>query len=687
LNRLIRERAAVLLPMMLVVLISSLSSNRTLTQGSPLPEQDSRDAQTAAPTQDEDAHRAAERAPIDWHPFAEEPFLRAQALDRPILLVVTAAWNRQSALFIDKILGRPDVSAVIRRSFIPVYVDADLRPDVTRRFPASVWPAVSVLTPLGEPVYYRPEEEGSEPVRVTLGTVDPERLGAFLEEASRYYHLMSKGGAGLAGLYRRALIDEMKKDKKVLPIEDTDIDSVAELLRSNHDVVHGGFGRTPKFLMPSALEASFMIARLRDDTFLLDAAERTLSSAAAALIDPVEGGVHRLAVREDWSGVQYEKLLDRNAQALEVFCDAFRATGKGLYLQQARLIAGYMMTTLSLANGGFALGQTADMTSIDGGDYYRAAPEARQKMKRPEVIATTLAGSTARAARALMIFASIGDSPRARDRALGALEFLDSKLYRRQRGVLHAWDGRRSLGPILLDDQIPFISAHMEAYEQTGEQRHMDLALDVAWFVRNNLKDPEMGLLRDRIPLAGGPTPMQIPLHPYEENCEAARVFARLHYYRRGITKEAWNVAARELLTALAAQFSTKGPRAADYGLAAAEYFSPPIWIILVGNPNANQEARKLFDSAYKLDLFFRLREILDPKTKLQQIRQARLIRRNPPAVYLSREGVTTKPASTVEELLENYAALLAAEKAQQEAQEESAGPDEDEPDGPGGES
>src|SRR5262249_2240969 len=160
-----------------------------------------------------------------------------------------------------------------------------------------------------------------------------------------------------------------------------------------------------------AVEAALLLNRRKADPELLALADRTLH-AVGALEDPVEGGLHRLAGAENWTSLQYEKLLSRNADALDCHVEAWKATPRDDSRQRAGRIASWIVKTLSLPDGGFSFAQTADFSSPDGGGYYRASETERAGMKRPQVLPITLTGPSARAASALLRFAVISGDDR-----------------------------------------------------------------------------------------------------------------------------------------------------------------------------------------------------------------------------------------------------------------------------------
>jgi len=616
---------------------------------------------------------------IEWQDFVDAPFLRAQAASKPILLCVTVRWSLPAVRALSDTLNRPDVREVIRTRYLPILVDADLRPDIRERYSAGGWPAITLLNPLGDPLYYKTVKEKA-PRRMTLdlGAIAPETVAPFLRQSADYYR--ARGSKGNA-LDRQAVVEEIRqeREKKVGVVDADSLAKVAELLRGNQDVVNGGFGRAPKFLIPTALEAALMLNRRKSDPELVALVQRSLH-AAAALEDPVEGGLSRMAGEENWTAVQYEKLLGRNADALGCSVEAWKTTLRDDDLHRATRIAGWILKMLPLPGGGFSYAQTADFASPDGGGYYRASATERPALKRPEILPCTITAPSARAALALLRYASISGDEAARDRALAEIRFLDEKLYSEGRGVQHAWKDGVSLGPLLLDDQLAFIAAHLEAWEQTGLPAHFQRARDTARFVRENLNDRAAGLLIDRIPQRGGPTLMQSPLHSYEQNCEAARLFARLHYIRRDegddlpaessaapggievkvIRRVSWAALARDILEVAAGRYPSLGPRAGDYALAASEFLDGPAWAFLVGDPTRQPEARALLDAASRMDFPFLMRVVLRPGDDDKTIESLGLNRHGAGcALYFVHENIFSAPVEIPDQLAPAWKALV----------------------------
>src|SRR2546426_7809825 len=97
-----------------------------------------------------------------------------------------------------------------------------------------------------------------------------------------------------------------------------------------------------------------------------------------------------------------------------------------------------------------------------------------------------------------------------------------------------------------------------------------------------------------------------------------------------------WADVAKHVLEGLSAVYQSFGLRSADYGLAVSEYLDGPLWAFLVGDPE-QPEARALLDTAYRLDVPFLMRVVLDPVADLDMINAIGLTHHDrPPALYLA---------------------------------------------------
>jgi len=144
--------------------------------------------------------RSARHQPVQWHPWGEEAFARAQAEDKPILLDIGAVWCHWCHVMDRESYENPELAAVLNRHFVAIKVDRDERPDVDSRYQAAVsaisgqggWPLTAFLTPAGQPFFggtYFPADDrygrpGFKRVLLTMAEVWRNRRDEAQESAS-----------------------------------------------------------------------------------------------------------------------------------------------------------------------------------------------------------------------------------------------------------------------------------------------------------------------------------------------------------------------------------------------------------------------------------------------------------------------------------------------------------------------
>jgi uncharacterized protein len=72
--------------------------------------------------------RQAIDQPVDWHPWSEDAFRKARALNRPILLDVGAVWCPWCDLMDRETYTNPKTAEYINQHFVAVKIDFDASP-------------------------------------------------------------------------------------------------------------------------------------------------------------------------------------------------------------------------------------------------------------------------------------------------------------------------------------------------------------------------------------------------------------------------------------------------------------------------------------------------------------------------------------------------------------------------------
>ncbi len=318
--------------------------------------------------------------PVEWKEWGEEAFATAQAEDKPILLDIGAVWCHWCHVMDRESYEDPATAAVINRSFIPVKVDRDERPDVDARYQAAVsaisgqggWPLTAFLTPDGKPyfggTYFPPEDRHGRPSfrRVLMTMAD-----AFAE---RRDEVNDSAGSVIAAIEH----NESFMGRAGNPGPELVAKLVSATLKQ-FDARSGGFGSQPKFPHSGAID------------LLLDAASRVSVGAGmplgeqaknAAMVtlqkmarggiyDHLAGGFHRYSVDEQWVVPHFEKMAYDNSELLKNYVHGFQTYVDPECARVAKEIVHWMDECLSdRERGGFYASQDADFSLDDDGDYF-----------------------------------------------------------------------------------------------------------------------------------------------------------------------------------------------------------------------------------------------------------------------------------------------------------------------------
>jgi uncharacterized protein YyaL (SSP411 family) len=329
--------------------------------------------------------RSARHQPVQWHPWSDAAFAKAQSEDKPILLDIGAVWCHWCHVMDRESYENPEIAAIINEHFVAVKVDRDERPDVDARYQAAVsaisgqggWPLTAFLTPDGRPYfggsYFPPDDRYGRPgfgrVLTTMAQVWSERRDEALESAAsvmaaiEHNESFSSGGGELT----LALVDK-----------------IAGSILNQFDPRNGGFGSQPKFPHPAALDLLLEVGMNRGNQHAIDAFSTTLDKMArGGVYDHLAGGFHRYSVDEHWRVPHFEKMLYDNTELLRNYLHGYQSLGREDFLLTAKEIVNWLEETMSdRERGGFYASQDADINLDDDGDYFTwTLAEARDALQ------------------------------------------------------------------------------------------------------------------------------------------------------------------------------------------------------------------------------------------------------------------------------------------------------------------
>jgi uncharacterized protein YyaL (SSP411 family) len=454
----------------------------------------------------------------------------------------------------------PGVIDAINRSFVPVRVDNDRRPDVNARYNMGGWPTTAFLAP-----------DGTTLTGATY--LPPQAMRNALDEIARFYADRKSEIAARVSEMRAARPRAAASGED---LSDAPVAMLTEALRASFDEEFGGFGDAPKFPQPEAHEFLLAQWRLRGDPDLHAMVARTmLAMGRGGMYDHVEGGFFRYSTTRDWSVPHFEKMAEDHAGLLRVLAglvmhaptDEFRAT-----LVSA---LGYVRNVLHDPRTGFFAG------SQDADESYFALPlEERRERTAPYVDRTSYTNWTCALAGALCLSAQALDDDALLSLAQTTLDNVHDRLMDSDGLAYHVLQpGGAPEVRGLLTDQVAYARALLDAYEAAGERRFLDRAQSLCDTVIERFAAEDGGFY-DRRPEPDALGRLAVTDRPIGDNGTFADVLLRLAALAES---PRYRDVAASTLRVYAHTASSEGPFAATFARALLRYLSPEVTVRIAG--------------------------------------------------------------------------------------------------------
>jgi uncharacterized protein len=486
----------------------------------------------------------------------------------------------------------PAVITTVNKSFIPVRVDTDKRPDVNRRYNLGGWPTTAFL-------------DGDGRI-ITGGTyIPPQQLREVLHSVLDFY---STGKDKIRSKLQAPRVPIPRDD----PLSEKITRDIATTIAVNFDIDYGGFGFEPKFPHAEALEYALLRYRYHNEKEMLPVVAKTLDRmGSGGIYDQVEQGFFRYSTTRDWSVPHFEKMAEDNAKLLAVYLHAFQLTGKELYREKAEGIVKYIRTSLSDAEQAVFYGsQDADE------EYYKLDLVRRGNRNAPSIDRTMYTNYNALLISSFLLASTVLEK---QDVGKFALKTLDHILdLDKQAGLpFHYWkkEGGAALKGLLID-YAALINSLLDAYEYSAKPNYLNRAVSLADDCIDSLYDQAAGGFYDIPPSDSSLGELKNSDRPIDENSLIAIGLLRISWLTQ---QSRYSLVAAKTLALFNQDYEKLGLAGAIYALALDSYLNGPIGITII----ANQKSKEF--AAYKakaVNVYSGRRYVLylDPARDLEQI-------------------------------------------------------------------
>ncbi len=340
--------------------------------------------------------------PVHWQPWDESALAAARDTNRPILLSIGYSSCHWCHVMAHESFDDPEVAAVMNSHFVNIKVDREERPDIDRVYQTTHallsqagggWPLTVFLHPDSLLPFFS-------------GTYFPKTprysLPGFADLLMRIHEVYNNQADELdqQSDKLRTVLGNLNPSGTDAPEQDDDqlLAAARDALAAQYDPKHGGFGRAPKFPMPTAIDRLLRhwahSARRDVDRQALDMVMSTLTGIARGGIhDHLGGGFFRYSTDDQWMVPHFEKMLYDNALLLRLFTDALNIGPDELFEQAADGIARWMTQEMQHPDGGLYAALDADSDGAEGAYYVWRKPDVKKLLDEAEfLIVETLYG-------------------------------------------------------------------------------------------------------------------------------------------------------------------------------------------------------------------------------------------------------------------------------------------------------
>lgn len=305
--------------------------------------------------------------PVDWYPWGEEAFEKAQRENKPIFLSIGYSTCHWCHVMERESFESDDVAGLMNETFVSIKVDREERPDIDGIYMtvcqmmtgSGGWPLTIIMTPEKKPFFaatYIPRANkwgraGMLDLVPRIREIWAQRQDEIQMSADQITEALMQSGAHSSG-------DDLRQDT---------LRKAFEHFSQNFDEFHGGFGNAPKFPTPHNFLLLLRYWKRSNDPKALQMVEETLRAMrAGGIYDHLGFGFHRYSTDPRWLVPHFEKMLYDQALLAMAYTETYLETGREEYRRTAEEIFTYVLRDMTSPEGGFYSAEDADSEGKEG---------------------------------------------------------------------------------------------------------------------------------------------------------------------------------------------------------------------------------------------------------------------------------------------------------------------------------
>ncbi len=424
--------------------------------------------------------------PVNWYPWKEEAFEKAEEEDKPVFLSIGYSSCHWCHVMEKESFEDAEVAKILNDGFINIKVDREERPDIDKFYMnvcqiltgSGGWPLSLFLTSQKEPFFaatYIPKHN----MHGRIGMIDllPKIVSLWQEERSKIYE--SSGSI-------IKVINELERNISKTKIREDIFESALSDLKNAYDREFGGFGNAPKFPMAQNLHFLMRYYHSEHNNEALAIVLNTLKNMKRGGIwDHVGNGFHRYATDRAWGIPHFEKMVYDQGNLAHSYLEAFQITADESYKETAEQIFEYLKNHMTSAEGVFYTSEDADSEGEEGMFYIWSRQEIVDVLDKEEL--NLLSENFDIRKNKNILF--LKKEPKDKEESLKTKKIL-KKLFDARENRTKPFKDKK----ILLDLNAMTITALLKGYDVLAVKDYLDMAKKAMAFLLKKLKNQD-GLL------------------------------------------------------------------------------------------------------------------------------------------------------------------------------------------------
>lgn len=428
--------------------------------------------------------------PVNWYAWNSHSLELAKKQDKIILVSIGYSACHWCHVMEKECFENSGIAAIMNEHFINIKIDREERPDLDQIYMDAVqsmtgqggWPLNVFLTPDKKPffggTYFPPESRGRYPAwpdilkRISF-LWNNDRQNILTQAENVYNHVKTSSELIITTPEHPEFSNE-------------DFETVFENILKAADKVYGGFGRAPKFLQTFTINFLQAYSKFKKNEEAGKQWQLSLKKMLdGGIYDQIGGGIARYSTDENWLIPHFEKMLYDNALLLISLAEGFKITGNNYYKVEIENTVKFLLREMKSAEGGFYSAIDADSEGEEGKFYLWQKSEIDKILKTDSEMFCRLYGVSEhgnwQGKNILSKMYQFDDANINRE----LIEECCSKLLlERNKRVRPATDDK-----IMMNWNSLLISAFCKAYEATNLEVYKNEAIDLCDFINSNFQD------------------------------------------------------------------------------------------------------------------------------------------------------------------------------------------------------